>query len=160
MMDKFAENLAGGIRRFAMAGVGAVSVTIDKSKEIFSQLADKGEAAAANSQACCDELQKKLTEQLDAFTKKLKTDYESASFEQLTAKCMKLTPEQKAILIEKLTAEPDEEEEPTPVSEEESESACCEEEPACCPADEAAEEPADEPDCCGESPEAEPADAE
>lgn len=117
-MEKFNENLTGAIRRFAMAGVGAVSLTIEKSKEIVDQLAARGEATAADGQTACSELQKKMTEQLNAFTQKLKEDCEAAGFEQLVQKCRKLTPEQKALLIERITAEPEPEETSAPEAEE------------------------------------------
>lgn len=117
-MDRFTENLTEGLRRFAMAGVGAIALTIDKSKEIIDKLAERGEASAADGKFACDELQKKMTEQLNAFTQKLKADYEAASFEQLISRCQKLTPEQKAQLVDLLTREP----EPEDAPEEESES--------------------------------------
>lgn len=107
-MDKFTENLVEGIRRFAMAGVGAVSITIEKSKEIIDNLVARGEVTAAEGQAACDDLQKKMSAQLDSFSKKLKADYENASFESLLKKCDSLTPEQKQTLIDRLNAQPEE----------------------------------------------------
>lgn len=115
-MDKFTESLTEGIRRFALAGVGAVSITIDKSREIIDQLVARGEVTAAEGQAACDDLQKKMSAQFDAFSKKLRSDYENSSFESLLKKCDSLTPEQKEALIARLTAEPE------PVEEELSES--------------------------------------
>ncbi len=103
-MDKFTETLTEGLRRFAMASVGAVSLTVEKSKEIIDQLAERGEATAAEGRVACDELQKKMSAQIEAFTKKLKADYEAASFEQLMERCAALPAEQKARLIERLTA--------------------------------------------------------
>ena len=105
-MDKFTANLASSLRRFAMAGVGAISLTVDKSREIIDQLASRGEVSAAEGQAACDELHKRLTEQLSAFTQKLRTDYENLSFEQMLTRCEKLTPEQKLRLFEKLNEAP------------------------------------------------------
>lgn len=102
-MDQFAKNIAGGLRRFAMAGVGAITLTVDKSKEIIDQLAERGEVSAAEGQAVCDDLQKKLTEQVSSFTQKLRTDYENLSFDQMLARIEKLTPEQKQRLIDALT---------------------------------------------------------
>ena len=116
-MDRFTENLAEGLRRFAMAGVGAVALTVDKSKEIIDKLAERGEASAADGRFACEDLQKKMAEQLAAFTQKLKADYEASSFEQLTARCMKLSPEQKAQLIDLLTREPEPEDTPAEESE-------------------------------------------
>lgn len=121
-MDKFTENLTEGLKRFALAGIGAISLTIDKSKEIIDQLAARGEATASDGQAACDELQKKMSEQLSAFTQKLKADYENASFEQMLARCDRLTPEQKQLLIERLTAEPEQ-----PAGEEPMDDSCGEE---------------------------------
>ena len=119
-MDKFSASLAEGIRRFAMAGVGAVAVTVDKSKEIINHLVARGEVSTAEGQAACDDLQKKLSAQLDAFSKKLKADYEASSFDALLKKCDALTPDQKEALIAHLTAEPEAvEEEPSETTENE-----------------------------------------
>lgn len=107
-MEHFKQNLTGGLRRFAMAGVGAITLTVDKSREIIDQLASRGEVTAAEGQAACDELHKKLAEQVSAFTQKLRTDYENLSFEQMLARCRKLTPEQKQRLLEELTKAPEE----------------------------------------------------
>ena len=67
-MEHFKQNLTGGLRRLAMAGVGAITLTVDKSREIIDQLASRGEVTAAEGQAACDELHKKLAEQVSAFT--------------------------------------------------------------------------------------------
>ncbi len=103
-MDQFTESLAEGLRRFAMAGVGAVSLTIEKSKEIIDHLVERGEVTAAEGQNACEDLQKKMAAQFDAFSKKLKSDYEKASFEEMLERCDSLNDEQKARLLEKLTA--------------------------------------------------------
>ena len=152
MDKKFTENLTGGIRRFAMAGVGAIALTVEKSREIIGQLAERGEATAADSSAACSDLQKKMTEQLNAFTQKLRADYENASLDQLIARCRRLTPEQKAELIQRMNEEPAEEETaPAEETEEAAESettaetaCCCEAEPSCaCHAEETADESAE-----------------
>ena len=150
-MDKFTENLTGGLRRFAMAGVGAVALTIEKSKEIIDRLAERGEVTAADGAAACDNLQKKMNEQLDAFTAKLRADYEQASFERLLQQCAALPPEQKAQLIERLTAEP---EDPACAESEETECSCgCaeSEETGCACSD------SEQPECACESADSESA---
>ncbi len=105
-MDKFTENLTEGLRKFALAGMGALSFTVEKSKVLIDQLIARGEVTAAEGAAACEDIQKKLSAQMNAFTSKLRTDYESLSFEHMLEKCASLTPEQKALLIERLTAEP------------------------------------------------------
>lgn len=137
-MDKFTEKMTDGLRRFAMAGVGAVSLTIEKSREIIDQLAARGEATAADGQAACEDLQQKMNEQLASFTAKLRADYEKASFDRLLAQCAALTPEQKALLIEQLTAGP---EEPEAACSDEtvpdcSDEPCCADETECARTDE------------------------
>ena len=106
-MEQFTKNLAGGLRRFAMAGVGAITLTVDKSRELIDQLAARGEVSAAEGQAACDDLQKKLTDQVSAFTQKLRADYENLSFEQMLSRAQKLSPEQKLRLIAALTKTPE-----------------------------------------------------
>ena len=106
-MEQFTKNLAGGLRRFAMAGVGAITLTVDKSRAIIDQLAARGEVSAAEGQAMCDDLQKKLTEQVSSFTQKLRADYENLSFEQMLARAQKLSPSQKQRLIDALAKTPE-----------------------------------------------------
>ncbi len=157
-MDKFTENLAEGIRRFAMAGVGAVSMTIEKSKEIIDQLVAKGEVTTSEGQAACEDLQKKMATQLDGFMKNLKANYEKANFESLLEQCDRLSDEQRAIVMDRLN-HPQVEEEPqvtVNADEEEKDAACCEDksEPCCCDGEKA---PCDKADCdetapCGDKP--------
>lgn len=105
-MDQFTRNLAVGLRRFAMAGVGAITLTVDKSREIIDQLAARGEVSAAEGQVVCDDLHRKLTEQVSSFTRKLRAEYENLSFEQMIARAQKLTPEQKQRLADALIKTP------------------------------------------------------
>lgn len=105
-MDQFTRNLAVGLRRFAMAGVGAITLTVDKSREIIDQLAARGEVSSAEGQAVCDDLHRKLTEQVSSFTRKLRAEYENLSFEQMIARAQKLTPEQKQRLADALIKTP------------------------------------------------------
>ncbi len=117
-MDKFTENLTEGLRKFAFAGMGAFSFTVEKSKELIDQLIARGEVTAAEGSAAREDIQKKLAAQINTFTSKLRADYENASFEHMLEKCASLTSEQKAQLIERLTAEPEKDSEPAEGSEE------------------------------------------
>lgn len=148
-MDQFTANLAAGLRRFAMAGVGAITLTVDKSREIIEQLAERGEVSAAEGQASCDELHKRLTEQVSSFTQKLRAEYENLSFEQMLSRCDKLTPEQKQQLIDRLTAQPEETE---TSKEEDAQTAESEAAAPGEPTAEAAAEPTPEASCQSEVP--------
>ena len=150
-MDKFTENLVEGIRRFAMAGVGAVSMTVEKSKEIIDQLVAKGEVTTAEGQAACEDLQKKMSAQMDGFMKNLKANYEKANFESLLEQCDRLNDEQRAIVIDRLNHPHVEEEPQVTVNTDEEDGECgsgCD--------DAAAEAQPGECPCAGEEAESQP----
>ncbi|MBO4297478.1 MAG: hypothetical protein J5998_01665 [Clostridia bacterium] len=141
------------IRRAIMAGVGAVSLTVEKSKDIADTLVRKGEEATAGKNVSYEQLRDQVAEQVKAFTEKLSADLKKASFEELLDRVDDLTDEQRAILADRLAH---------PLKEDEScacggEEACdyaknetCEAADGACAADtaadEAREESADKPE--------------
>ncbi|MCR5666046.1 MAG: hypothetical protein K6G01_04395 [Eubacterium sp.] len=56
-MDKFSE----GVRKFFLAGVGAVAVTAEKSQEIINDLVEKGELTVEQGKSMNEELKHKVT---------------------------------------------------------------------------------------------------
>ncbi len=125
------------VRRMMMAGLGAVTFTVEKSRELAETLIRKGEASAADTEASCEKLRDQLARQLREFSEKVKADIDRASFDELLSRVDDLTDEQRAALLERLTQPKDE---PTPEAD-----AC--EEPAGCggsPEADACEAPARE----------------
>ncbi|SDB29822.1 phasin family protein [Eubacterium oxidoreducens] len=60
-MDKFSE----GIRKFFLAGVGAVATTAEKSQEIINDLVEKGELTVEQGKAMNEELKHKVTSRVN-----------------------------------------------------------------------------------------------
>ncbi len=91
------------VRRMMMAGLGAVSFTVEKSRELAELLVKKGEATAADSGVSCEKLCEQLAGQLRDFSEKVKADIDKASFEELLSRVDELTDDQRAALLERLT---------------------------------------------------------
>ncbi len=120
------------IRRTIMAGIGALSLTVEKSKDLADTLVKKGEEAAAENNFNYDQ----VAEQVKSFTDKLCADLKKASFEELLERVDDLTDEQRAILADRLAH---------PLKEDES--CACGEDSAC-----GCEDGADEACCCEDKP--------
>ena len=90
------------IRRAIMAGVGAVSLTVEKSKDIADVLVKKGEQAAAENNISYEQVRDQVTEQVKGFADKLCADIKKASFEELLDRVDDLTDEQRAILKDRI----------------------------------------------------------
>ena len=90
------------VRRIVMAGVGAVSLTVEKSRDIYDSLIKKGEEATDRSGVSYDQVKDQLTGQIKDLCDKVKKDLENASFEDLLSRCDDLDDEQRAALIDRL----------------------------------------------------------
>ena len=91
------------VRRMMMAGLGAVSFTVEKSKELAEALIRKGEQTASDKEGDCQKFCDQLAGQLREFSEKVKADIDRASFEELLSRVDDLTDEQRAVLLERLT---------------------------------------------------------
>ncbi|MBR3503151.1 MAG: hypothetical protein IKO07_02775 [Clostridia bacterium] len=133
------------IRRLVMAGIGAVSYTFEKSKDLADTLVKKGEETAAENNVSYEQVRDQLVEQLKNLSEKVRADMSQASFEELLERADDLTDEQREILMDRLL-HPLKEEAPC----EDKESGEADEEPAeeateACAPDEAQDEPAEAP---------------
>ena len=90
------------IRRTIMAGLGAVSLTVEKSKDIADVLIKKGEQTAAENNFDYEQMRDQVAEQVKAFTDKLCADVKKASFEELLERVDDLTDEERAILKDRI----------------------------------------------------------
>ena len=90
------------IRRAIMAGLGAVSLTVEKSKDIADVLVKKGEQTAAENNISYEQVRDQVAEQVKAFTDKLRADLKKASFDELLERVDDLTDEERAILKDRI----------------------------------------------------------
>ncbi|MBR0463985.1 MAG: hypothetical protein IJJ23_06325 [Clostridia bacterium] len=95
-------NLNEMLRRMAMAGLGAVTLTVEKSKELADMLFKKGEKAARESELTPDQVRDQVAEGLKNLADKIHTGIKKAEFEDLLARMDDLTDEERDILRERL----------------------------------------------------------
>lgn len=94
-MDNFSES----IKKILLAGVGAVAVTAEKSKELLDEMVEKGELTVEQGKVLNEELRhnikKTVKENADAGAKK-------AAAEEISELLAQMTPEQIAALKEQI----------------------------------------------------------
>lgn len=95
------DGLGEGIRKILLAGIGAVAVTGEKSKEVLEELVKKGELTMEQGKALNEELKhtikKKVKENVNVSVK-------TSSPEELDALLEKMTPEQVNQLKQRIAA--------------------------------------------------------
>ena len=85
--------LGDELRKILMAGVGAVAVTAEKTKEIVDGLIEKGELTVEQGKVVSDEFCKNVSERVERAAKKV----------DMSALMMKLSPEELEHLKELIT---------------------------------------------------------
>lgn len=103
--------LGDGIKKLLLAGIGTVSLTAEKSKDILDDLVKKGELTVEQGKVLNQELKHTVRETVK---KNVNVSVKPNSPEELSELLGKMTPEQLAALKEQLaemetTAEPAEE---------------------------------------------------
>jgi len=86
------DNITGDLRKIMMAGVGAVAVAAEKSKQLIDDLAQKGENAYQDAQPTIDDLAQKgavALEQGKVFGEEMKLKIKLA-FENLKSEAQQL----------------------------------------------------------------------
>ena len=134
------------IRRLVMAGVGAVSYTFEKSKDLADTLVKKGEETAAENNVSYEQVRDQVAEQLKNLSEKIRADLSKASFDELLERCDDLTDEQRAILMDRLAHPLKEEDKPCDCEEKPEETAC----EGCACGETAQDETTDEPEAPAE----------
>ncbi len=134
------------IRRLVMAGVGAVSYTFEKSKDLADTLVKKGEETAAENNVSYEQVRDQVVEQLKNLSDKIRQDISKASFDELLERCDDLTDEQRAALMDRLAHPLKEEEKACDCEEKPEESAC----DGCACGEDAPAETTDEPEAPAE----------
>ena len=93
-MDKLSDNL----KKIFLAGIGAVAVTAEKSKDLLDEMVEKGELTVEQGKVLNEELKHNVKKTVKEKVKALKP----ASAEELSDLLDKMTPEQIAALKEQI----------------------------------------------------------
>ena len=89
-MDKLSDNL----KKIFLAGIGAVAVTAEKSKDLLDEMVEKGELTVEQGKVLNEELKHNVKKKVNAL--------KPASAEELSDLLDKMTPEQIAALKEQI----------------------------------------------------------
>lgn len=93
-MDKLSDNL----KKIFLAGIGAVAVTAEKSKDLLEEMVEKGELTVEQGKVLNEELKHNVKKTVKEKANALKP----ASAEELSDLLDKMTPEQIAALKEQI----------------------------------------------------------
>lgn len=108
-MEKFSDN----IKKVILAGIGAVAVTAEKSKDLLDEMVEKGELTVEQGKVLNEELKHNIKRKVQEATAKKEED-KSVSDSDISDLLSRMTPEQIAALKEQLadkeTAEEDKDE--------------------------------------------------
>ncbi len=92
-MEKFSDN----IKKIILAGIGAVAVTAEKSKDLLDEMVEKGELTVEQGKVLNEELKHNIKEKMNR-----KPEGEKESEIDISELLDKMTPEQIAALKEQL----------------------------------------------------------
>lgn len=101
-MDKLSDNL----KKIFLAGIGAVAVTAEKSKDLLDEMVEKGELTVEQGKVLNEELKHNVKKTVKEKVNALKP----ASAEELSDLLDKMTPEQIAALKEQILKKEEESE--------------------------------------------------
>ncbi len=94
-MDSFGEN----IKKLLLAGVGAVAVTAEKSKELLDEMVEKGELTVEQGKVLNEELKHNIKKTVK---ENVNTGEKKTAAEEVSELLEKMTPEQIAALKEQI----------------------------------------------------------
>ncbi len=94
-MDSFGEN----VKKLLLAGIGAVAVTAEKSKDLLDEMVEKGELTVEQGKVLNEELKHNIKKTVKG---KVNTDKKETTAEDITDLLDKMTPEQLAALKEQI----------------------------------------------------------
>lgn len=93
------EKLGSGLKKVLLAGIGAVAVTGEKSKELLDEMVKKGELTVAQGKALNEELKHNIK---STVKEKVNVKVKTSSPEELDELLDKMTPEQMALLKQRI----------------------------------------------------------
>lgn len=102
------DNLGENVKKLLLAGIGAVAVTAEKSKEILDDMVKKGELTVEQGKALNQELKHNIKKTVK---EKVNVSMKATSPEELSELLDQMTPEQLAQLKERIQEMESEEEE-------------------------------------------------
>lgn len=94
-MDSFGEN----VKKLLLAGIGAVAVTAEKSKDLLDEMVEKGELTVEQGKVLNEELKHNIKKTVK---EKVNADKKETTAEDLSDLLDKMTPEQLAALKEQI----------------------------------------------------------
>ena len=96
-MEKFSDN----IKKVILAGIGAVAVTAEKSKDLLDEMVEKGELTVEQGKVLNEELKHNIKQKVQETAGKKEAD-QSVSDSDISDLLSRMTPEQIAALKEQL----------------------------------------------------------
>lgn len=93
------EKLGIGLKKVLLAGIGAVAVTGEKSKELLNEMVKKGELTVEQGKALNEELKHDIK---STVKEKVNVKVKTSSPEELDELLDKMTPEQMALLKQRI----------------------------------------------------------
>lgn len=93
------EKLGSGLKKVLLAGIGAVAVTGEKSKELLDEMVKKGELTVEQGKALNEELKHNIKSTVKG---KVNVKVKTSSPEELDELLDKMTPEQMALLKQRI----------------------------------------------------------
>ena len=93
------EKLGSGLKKVLLAGIGAVAVTGEKSKELLDEMVKKGELTVEQGKALNEELKHNIK---STVKEKVNVKVKTSSAEELDELLDKMTPEQMALLKQRI----------------------------------------------------------
>ena len=93
------EKLGSGLKKVLLAGIGAVAVTGEKSKELLDEMVKKGELTVEQGKALNEELKHNIK---STVKEKVNVKVNTSSPEELDELLDKMTPEQMALLKQRI----------------------------------------------------------
>ena len=97
-MEKFSDN----IKKVILAGIGAVAVTAEKSKDLLDEMVAKGELTVEHGKVLNEELKHNIKKTVKETAEKKEAD-KSVSDSDIAELLKRMTPEQIAALKEQLS---------------------------------------------------------
>lgn len=95
------EKLGSGLKKVLLAGIGAVAVTGEKSKELLDEMVKKGELTVEQGKALNEELKHNIKSTVKEKVN-VKVKVKTSSPEELDELLDKMTPEQMALLKQRI----------------------------------------------------------
>lgn len=96
-MEKFSDN----IKKVILAGIGAVAVTAEKSRDLLDEMVEKGELTVEQGKVLNEELKHNIKEKVKAATEK-KEAGKAVTDSDISDLLSRMTPEQVKALKEQL----------------------------------------------------------